>query len=134
MIPAMTQEWHHFDAKGKVLGRLATPITQLLLGKHRADYAANRVAAVYVVVTNSDEVVLTGRKEEQKMYRRYSGYPGGLKERTAKDVRARDSRRLIWEAVFGMLPKNSLRRERMLHLKIYPTAEHPHMAQINSKV
>lgn len=122
-------EWHVIDAKDKILGRLATQIAVWLQGKHRPDFAPHVVASIYVVVTNSDYVVLTGRKEEQKKYRRYSGYPGGLHERTVKEVRARDSRRLVWEAVFGMLPKNSLRKQRMLHLKIYPAAEHPHVAQ-----
>lgn len=124
-------EWHVFDAKDKVVGRLATRIAVLLQGKHRPDYQPHQVAPVYVVVTNTDHVVLTGRKEEQKMYRRYSGYPGGLRERTVKQVRAKDSTKLVWEAVFGMLPKNSLRRQCMLHLKIYPTAAHPHIAQVS---
>ena len=128
----MKHEWHLIDANRRVLGRLATETASLLLGKHRVDYAANKVSPVYVVITNSDTVVLTGRKEEQKKYRRYSGYPGGLKERTVREVRARDSRRLVWEAVFGMLPKNSLRTKRMLHLKIYPTKEHPHLPQLNT--
>lgn len=123
-------EWHFLEAQNKVLGRLATEIASLLLGKHRLDYAAHKVSPVFVVVTNSDEVVLTGRKEDQKMYRRYSGYPGGMRERTARQVRSRDSRRLVEMAVFGMLPKNSLRAERMKHLKIYPGAEHPHLPQL----
>jgi large subunit ribosomal protein L13 len=127
------QEWHLIDANNKVLGRLATHIAGLLIGKHRSDFAPNKVLPVFVVVTNSNTVHLTGRKEEQKMYRRYSGYPGGLRERTAREVRRLDSRRLIEEAVFGMLPKNSLRNERMKHLKVYPTAEHPHLPQLTPK-
>lgn len=127
-------EWHLIDAKDKVLGRLATRVATLLQGKHRTDYAANRVALVFVVITNSDLVVLTGRKEVQKKYRRHSGYPGGLREKTAGAVRAQNSRRLVQEAVLGMLPKNSLRQLRIRHLKIYPTAEHPHLAQLATKL
>lgn len=129
----MKLEWHVIDAKDKIVGRLATRIAVLLQGKHRPDYQPHQVAPVYVVVTNTNKVALTGRKEEQKMYRRYSGYPGGLRERSAKQVRAKDSTRLVREAVFGMLPKNSLRKLRILHLKIYPTAEHPHVAQVKKE-
>lgn len=124
-------EWHHYDAKDKVLGRLATQVASLLTGKHRTDYAANKVAPVYVVVTNTDKVALTGRKEAQKKYYRYSGYPGGMKARTVGEQRRRDSRRIIHAAVFGMLPKNSLRAKRMLHLKLYAGNEHPHLPQLN---
>lgn len=122
-------EWHHLDARNKVLGRLATQVAQLLLGKHRTDSRPHAVPPVYVVVTNSDEVVLTGTKEKKKLYRRYTGYPGGLRERTAAEVRRLDSRRLIVEAVAGMLPKNSLRDDRLKHLKVYAASEHPHEAQ-----
>lgn len=130
---APTQEWHHVDAKNKVLGRLATKLASLLIGKHRRDYAPNKIAPVYIVVTNTDHVTLTGNKEVQKKYYRYSGYPGGMKSRTVADQRRRDSRRLIEAAVFGMLPKNSLRDKRILHLKLYPGADHPHMPQLNVK-
>ena len=125
-------EWHQFSADGKVLGRLATQVASLLLGKHRPDYTRERVAQVYVVITDTDKVVLTGNKEEQKMYRHYSGYPGGLRERSVKEQRKRDSRIIISQAVEGMLPKNNLRRERMSHLKLYAKSEHPHQAQIQS--
>lgn len=126
----MNEEWHHIDAEKRVLGRLASEIAQLLLGKHRTDWAAHVVAPVYVVVTNVEKAVLTGRKEEQKMYRHYSGYPGGLRERTAAEQRRRDPRRMLEGAVSGMLPKNNLRDERMRHLKLYVGAEHPHQAQL----
>jgi len=126
-------EWHHIDAKDKILGRIATQIASLLLGKHRPDYAAHRVAPVYVVVTNCKEVAVTGRKEDKKKYYRYSGYPGGMKSRTVREVRERDPRQLIEAAVFGMLPKNSLRTERMQHLRVYTTADHPHLPQFNQK-
>ena len=128
--PAARAEWHHLDAGNRVLGRLATEIAQLLLGKHRVDSRRNTVAPVYVVVTNTDRVALTGNKEHDKVYRHYTGYPGGLKERSAADVRQRDSRRLVKHAVAGMLPKNSLRDKRLSHLKLYAGDAHPHEAQL----
>jgi len=126
-------EWYEFDASSMPLGRLATKISSLLIGKHRVDYAPNKVLPVHVVVTNTDKIVVTGNKEVQKMYRKYSGYPGGLRERSLKEQRARDSRKIINDAVFGMLPKNKLRPVMMKHLKAYQGAEHPHMAQLNKK-
>ncbi|MEX1997058.1 MAG: 50S ribosomal protein L13 [Candidatus Andersenbacteria bacterium] len=130
--PENAGEWHHFDAQGEVLGRLATRAAALLLGKHRFDFAKNVVAPVYVVITNCDHVVLTGNKETQKMYRHYTGYPGGLKERSVAEQRRRDSRVIVEEAIYGMLPKNNLRAERMRHLKLYAGATHPHLPQIAS--
>lgn len=123
-------EWHHFDAADAVLGRLATKIATLLIGKHQPEWQQHAVAPVYVVVTNTDRVVLTRKKEQQKMYRRYTGYPGGLREETALHLKQRDSRRMIQLAVEGMLPKNSLRARRMGHLKLYRGADHPHAAQL----
>lgn len=119
-------EWHHFDASKIVLGRLSTQVAHLLLGKHRPDFAPNIVAPVYVVVTNTDKLRVTGDKLAQKRYYRYSGYPGGIRSRTLEDQLQRDSRRVIIDAVYGMLPKNSLRDERMKHLKVYADADHPH--------
>ena len=126
-------EWHVLDASKIVLGRLATQASSLLLGKHRTDFAKNKVAPVNVIVINSDNVQVTGRKMEQKMYRRFSGYPGGLRERTLRDQLGRDSRKVIYEAVSGMLPKNNLRDDRLRHLKVYTGAEHPHLPQTNVK-
>lgn len=129
-----TGEWHHFDAKDKVLGRLATEVASLLIGKHRVDVSKNAVAPVHVVVTNTDLVKLTGRKESQKMYRHYSGHPGGLKERSVAEQRRRDSRVIVEQAVFGMLPKNNLRAEYMRHLRLFKDEKHPHEVQLkNSK-
>lgn len=124
-------EWHQLDAKDQVLGRLATKIAMLLMGKHRADFELNQAKPVFVVVTNTDHVVLTGKKEDQKMYRHYSGYPGGLKERTVREQRLRDSRVIIEQAVVGMLPKNNLRAVRMRRLKLYAGIDHPHLPQLN---
>lgn len=125
-------EWHLLDASTMPLGRLATEAATLLMGKHRADFARHQVAPVRVVVINSDTLKVTGNKMEAKFYRHYSGYPGGLKERTLKDQIQRDSRVVIEEAVSGMLPKNNLRKQMMVHLKVYKGAEHPHAAQIES--
>src|SRR3989344_4384206 len=122
-------EWHVIDAKSGTLGRLATKVASLLLAKHRTDSEKHVAAPVRVIVINSDTLKVTGKKKEQKIYRKYSGYPGGLRERTMKDQMNRDSRVIIEQAVFGMLPKNRLRASRMRNLYIYPTAEHPHMAQ-----
>ncbi len=127
-----SHEWHVFDANDKVLGRLATQVAQLLIGKHRPDYAPNKVPPVYVVVTNTDHVALTGSKETQKMYRHYTGYPGGLKERSVQEQRRRDSRRIVEDAVSGMLPKNNLRAVRLQHLKLYTGADHPHLPQVKA--
>jgi large subunit ribosomal protein L13 len=124
------EEWHLFNAEGKVLGRMAVEVAGLLTGKHRLDYAPHKVVPVFVVVINTDKIVLTGKKEEDKLYRRYSGYPGRLRERTAKEQKRRDSRKVIRNAVSGMLAKNKLRKEKLRHLKLYCGEEHPHKAQL----
>lgn len=125
-------EWHVIDAASAPLGRLATDVAILLLGKHRPDYAPNVVAPVRVVILNTDNIKVTGAKMDQKMYRRYTGYPGGLRERNMADQMNRDSRVIFEKAVFGMLPKNSLRAHRLKNLLIYKNEEHPHEAQIKS--
>jgi large subunit ribosomal protein L13 len=122
-------DWYFFDADKKVLGRIAQEISVLLQGKNRVDYVANVVPPVFVVVTNTDTVAVTGKKEEAKMYRHYTGHPGGLRERSLAEQRSRDSRVIIENAVYGMLPKNKLRDVRMKHLKLYKGADHPHEAQ-----
>ena len=128
-----TQEWHEFDAGSKVLGRLATEIANLLMGKHRADYAKHKLFPVFVVVTNTDKLKVTGDKMKQKKYYRYSGYPGGLRTRSLEDQMGRDSRKVVEAAVFGMLPKNNLRPQRMKHLKLYAGVDHEHAAQLTTK-
>jgi large subunit ribosomal protein L13 len=123
-------EWHHFDAGKLPVGRLATQIATLLQGKNREDYVPNQAPKVYVVVTNTDNAVFTGAKETQKQYRWYSGYPGGLRSRSVQEQRRKDSRKIIEQAVLGMLPKNKLRPVMMKHLKIYPGEKHPHLPQV----
>ncbi|MBI1833863.1 MAG: 50S ribosomal protein L13 [Candidatus Andersenbacteria bacterium] len=127
-------EWHQMDASSKVLGRLATDVAGLLLGKHRTDYAANLVSPVYVIVTNAENLKVTGAKMEDKKYYRYSGYPGGIRSRSLREQMERDPCKVIEDAVMGMLPKNSLRPRRLQHLKIYTGMEHPHEAQIKAVI
>ena len=123
-------KWHVLDARERPLGRLASEAAHLLLGKHKPDYEPHLVMGDYVVVVNADDIRLTGKKAEQKVYYRHSGYPGGLRERSYQQQMDRDSRRVIEAAVKGMLPHNSRGRELFRHLKVYAGAEHPHEAQL----
>lgn len=131
--PTPKQEWYAFDASEKVLGRLASEVAHLLMGKHRPDFAPNVLAPVFVVITNTDKLKVTGDKMKQKKYYRYSGYPGGIFERTLQEQMERDSRKVVEMAVLGMLPKNNLRPEQIKHLKLYAGVEHAHAAQLTKK-
>ena len=122
-------EWFVVDASDRVLGRLASEIARVLSGKHRPGYVPYLDTGDFVVVTHADKVRLTGRKAEEKVYRRHTGYPGGLKTVGAKEVRARFPERLVEEAVRGMLPKTRLGRRQLRKLKVYRGASHPHEAQ-----
>jgi len=126
---SVTRKWHVIDAEGRVLGRIATEAARLLQGKHKPSYTTFIDTGDHVVVVNADKVKLTGRKEDQKMYRRHSGYEGGLREERAKDVRQRRPIRLVEEAVRGMLPKSKLGDQMYRKLKVYAGADHPHAAQ-----
>ena len=127
---AIRQEWWVVDATNKVLGRLATRVARVLCGKHRARATFPYLdTGDFVVVTNADKVLLTGRKAEEKVYRRHTGYPGGLKSVSAKELSAKYPERLIEEAVRGMLPKSKLGRKQLKKLKVYRGASHPHEAQ-----
>ncbi len=123
------REWFVVDASGEVLGRLATRVARLLCGKHRPGYSPYLDIGDFVIVTNAEKVKLTGRKAEEKLYRHHSGYPGGLKSVSARELQARHPERLIEEAVRGMLPKSKLGRRQMRKLKVYKGAAHPHEAQ-----
>ena len=125
------KKWIVIDAQDAVVGRLATFIAMRLRGKHRPDYTPNVDCGDYVVVLNADKVKFTGRKLDQKIYYRHTGYPGGIKERTAgKILSGRFPERVLEKAVERMLPKESpLARAQMTHLRIYNSAEHPHEAQ-----
>jgi large subunit ribosomal protein L13 len=121
--------WHVIDAEGQVLGRVATLAARLLQGKHKPIYTPYIDTGDHVVVVNAATVKLTGRKEDQKLYRRHSGYEGGLREERAGVVRKRRPARLVEEAVRGMLPKTKMGDAMYRKLKVYSRADHPHSAQ-----
>jgi large subunit ribosomal protein L13 len=123
------RSWYLIDAEGKVLGRLATKIANLLRGKEKPIFTPHVDAGDFVVVINAEKVRLTGKKEEQKVYRRHTGYPGGMKEESLKRLRERHPEQIIRRAVAGMMPKNRLARAMIRKLKIYAGSSHPHEAQ-----
>lgn len=126
---SVTSRWHVIDARGQVLGRVASHAARLLQGKHKATYTPFIDTGDHVVIINAAEVKLTGRKEEQKMYRRHSGFAGGLREERAKVVRQRQPVRMLEEAVRGMLPKSRLGDAMFRKVKVYAGDSHPHQAQ-----
>ena len=128
------KKWYVVDAEGLVLGRLASEIARRLRGKHKAIFTPHNDTGDFVVVVNAGKVRLTGRKLDQKIYYRYSGFIGGLKETVAKTLLARKPGEVLRLAVRGMLPKNSLGRRQLKKLKIYAGAEHPHQAQKPEKL
>jgi len=126
--------WHLIDADGQVLGRIATQAARMLQGKHKPSYTPFIDTGDHVVVVNASKVKLTGRKEDQKIYRQHSGYEGGLREERARVVRQRKPERLVEEAVRGMLPKTKLGDAMYRKLKVYAGPDHPHAAQKPSKL
>jgi large subunit ribosomal protein L13 len=131
---AASGRWHVIDADGRVLGRIATVAARLLQGKHKPSYTPFMDVGDHVVVVNAAKVKLTGRKEDQKIYRQHSGYEGGLREERARLVRQRRPERLVEEAVRGMLPKTKLGEAMYRKLKVYAGPDHPHSAQKPSKL
>ena len=123
------REWYIIDAKGKKLGRLASEIAKILRGKHKPIYTPHVDTGDFVIVINAKDIVLTGKKEDTKIYFRHSGYPGGEKIMTARELRQKFPERLIYYAVKGMLPHNTLGRKMLKKLKIYSGPSHPHQAQ-----
>ena len=123
------RKWYLVDASGKTLGRLASRIATILMGKHKPIYTPHVDTGDYVVVVNAEKIVLTGKKLDQKKYYRHSGYPGGLKVVTARQLLEKHPERLIYLAVKRMLPKNALGRRMLRKLKVYAGPEHPHQAQ-----
>ena len=121
--------WHVIDAERQVLGRIATAAARLLQGKHRPTYTPFLNGGDHVIVLNAARVKLTGRKEDQKVYRQHSGYEGGLREERARIVRRRRPERLVEEAVRGMLPKTTLGEAMYRKQKVYAGADHPHASQ-----
>jgi len=123
------REWFVVDASGKTLGRLATEVARILRGKHKPTYSPMIDVGDYVIVVNAEKVRVTGRKLTQKFYYRHSGYPGGFKQVSLRDMLARHPTRVIEYAVRGMLPKNALGRRMFKKLKVYAGPDHPHQAQ-----
>jgi large subunit ribosomal protein L13 len=121
--------WFVIDAEGKVLGRLSTMIANIITGKAKPTYTPFLDTGDHVIVINAEKIVLSGKKETDKVYHHHSLYPGGLKSKQARFVRAEKPESMIEEAVWGMLPKNKLGRKMLKKLKVYRGANHPHQAQ-----
>jgi large subunit ribosomal protein L13 len=124
-----SREWYVVDATGLTLGRLATQIASVLKGKHKPMYTPGMDCGDFVIVVNADKIHVTGRKLDQKIYYRWSGYPGGLSEVTLRKQMATHPERVIQAAVLGMLARNRQRRQLIKKLKVYAGPEHPHQAQ-----
>lgn len=123
------RKWYVIDAEGKPLGRLASEVAKILRGKHKPDFTPHIDTGDHVIVINAQKVVLTGKKLDQKVYRRHTGYPGGLREIKYRVLLRNKPERVIELAVRGMLPKNRLGRAMLKKLKVYKGAEHKHQAQ-----
>jgi len=123
------RKWHVIDAEGLTLGRLASEIARLLRGKNKTRYTPHVDTGDFVVVVNAEKVVVTGRKAEQKVYRRHTGYPGGLRETSYEQMLARKPTEILRKAVHGMMPRTRLARKQFKKLKLYAGPEHPHSAQ-----
>ncbi|NLW11512.1 MAG: 50S ribosomal protein L13 [Clostridiaceae bacterium] len=123
------RKWYVVDAEGMVLGRMATEIARVLRGKHKPEYTPFVDTGDNVIVINAEKIVLTGKKLDQKMYRYHTQYPGGLKERTYRNLMQRNPEKVVELAVKGMLPKNALGRAMYKKLKVYAGPEHGHEAQ-----
>lgn len=125
----VTRKWFLIDANGQTLGRLSTQIALILMGKNKPNYTPNIVSGDVVIVINSAKIKVTGNKLTDKFYYRHTGYPGGIKETSLRDLLQKDPARVVRHAVAGMLPKNKLQQEMLKNLKVYATDEHRHEAQ-----
>lgn len=123
------RKWYVIDAEGKPLGRVATKAAHVLRGKHKPTFTPNIDCGDFVIIINAEKAVLTGNKLDKKMYYNHSGYPGGLRERTAREMQERYPIEMVERAVKGMLPHNRLGRQMYKKLFVYVGSEHPHMAQ-----
>jgi large subunit ribosomal protein L13 len=123
------RQWYVIDARGQILGRMATEIAKVLRGKHKPIFTPNYDAGDFVIVVNAREIKLTGAKLEQKIYYRHTEYPGGIRERSAAQMLQEKPEELVMLAVKGMLPKNRLSRRLVTKLKVYAGPDHPHQAQ-----
>ncbi len=128
------QDWWVLDAEDEILGRLASQAAILLRGKHKPNFTPHLDNGDYVIIINADKVKLTGKKEEQKLYRKHSGYLGGLKEIPFKEKKEKDPEGIVINTVHGMLPKNKLGRQMIKKLKVYCGDKHPHEAQKPKKL
>lgn len=131
---SIERKWFVVDAKGKTLGRLASHVAAILKGKHKPIYSPHMDTGDFVIVVNASEVELTGKKKQQKVYRRHSGYPGGLKEVSFERMIKEKPQKVIYEAVWGMIPHNRLGRKMITKLKVYGGPEHKHEAQKPEKL
>jgi len=127
--PGIKREWHLIDAESVVLGKLASQAAMLLMGKHKPTYTPFLDTGDHVIVVNASKVRLTGKKDDQKIYRRFTGYPGGLVEIGARKMRATRPARMVEEAIVGMLPKTKLGKQMYRKLRVYAGDKHPHSAQ-----
>ena len=123
------KDWYIIDATGKTLGRLASKVAHILMGKHKVNYVPYLDVGDYIVIINASKVVLTGKKLSKKIYYKHSGYPGGLKEKVYTDLMEEKPEFVFKKAVKGMLPKNKLGRKMFKKLKVYSGSKHPHQAQ-----
>lgn len=125
----VTRQWHVIDADGEIVGRMCTRIADVLRGKHKPSYTPHVDTGDYIIVINCEKIRFTGNKMAAKEYQRYSGYPGGQSKATAQEIMDRHPRRIVENAVRGMLPKNRLGRQMFKKLFVYEGTEHPHAAQ-----
>ena len=128
-VDEIERNWYVVDAQSQVLGRLASEIATRLRGKHKPNYSTFQDVGDFIIVINADKVRLTGKKMDDKVYYHHTGWIGGIKQATAKEMLEKHPDQLVYKAVKGMLPKNSLGREQLTKLKVYAGAEHPHEAQ-----
>ncbi|MAN19859.1 50S ribosomal protein L13 [Synechococcus sp. A18-25c] len=128
-IDSIERQWYLVDAENQTLGRLATEVASVLRGKNKASYTPHLDTGDFVVVVNADKVRVSGNKSQQKLYRRHSGRPGGMKVETFAHLQERLPERIVEKAIKGMLPHNALGRQMFRKLKVYKGAEHPHAAQ-----
>jgi large subunit ribosomal protein L13 len=126
---AVERQWHVLDADGAVLGKLASLAASILMGKHKPSYTPFIDAGDHVIVINAEKVALTGKKETQKIYRHFTGSPGGLVETTVQRVRQHRPQRMVEDAIFGMLPKSKMGKQMYRKLNVYAGPKHPHQAQ-----
>jgi large subunit ribosomal protein L13 len=128
-LQELERNWFVVDASGQTLGRLATRVSSILRGKHKPIYVPHQDVGDYVIIINAEKVRLTGRKEDQKLYYRHSGYPGGFRTTAYRDMQTKHPERIVEKAVRGMVPHTNLGRQQMAKLHVYVGDEHPHAAQ-----